>query len=412
MGRMRRLALLVATGCSFSTTINSDVVHDGAPIDSPRVRPPEGPCGTSGAISDDFADAQPARIWAVTGKNGLVESGGTLAVTPMITEFSGYHSTPYVDLRESSAEVEIRSMVTAGTGAIAFFRFTNGTGLFGISISDDMISMGVAPSQILTLPYDPVAHRHLRVAHAGSTLAFSTSPDGLVWTQLHTAPAPPFASTVSIGLGATNPKASPSPGTVTFADFNTYVAPAKWCAVQTLSDNFDDSMIDLPWAHHGHTTTGCTEYENQFAARVDQNGSLACDAYFGTSALYALTDSNMVVRIAAITTYTTGWITYFGAWDVDEQNRARMYFEDNQMCADGTGITKTCVAYSTTRDLWRIREAAGMLYFETANSTANQFTAVLAVPTPFPMDAVRVYFGTLTDRAVGQNIGLNVDRFN
>jgi hypothetical protein len=152
--------------------------------------------------------------------------------------------------------------------------------------------------------------------------------------------------------------------------------------------------------------------ENTSAARVDQNGTSACDAYFGSSALYKLTNTMMTIRVPAIGTFTNGWITYFGAWDVTDQKFARMYFEQNQMCADGTSVPKTCVAYSTARDVWRIRETAGTLYFESAASGSTSFTLVFSVPTPFPMDGIRPYFGTLTDRAINQNIGLNVDRFN
>lgn len=418
---MRRLVLVVAwssliAGCSFSTRIGAgagdDVASGDGGIDGPpRVRPPEGACGKPGTISDDFADGQRAPFWRVTRNGEVVEADGTIAVTPMTGELAGYHATAYVDLREASAEVEIRTMLETGTGAIAFFRFIHGGNQFGISVSDGMISMGV-PSQIMTIPYDPVAHRHLRVSHAATMLGFWTSPDGVSWEMRHSAPAPNFTSAVSIELGATNPNGAPSPGTVTFAEFNTYVAPAQWCAVTSLVDPFDDGQIDVEWAVHGHTSSGCIEYENASAARVDQNGTAACDAYFGSSSLYKLTNTAMTVRVPAITTFATGWITYFGAWDVTDQKFGRMYFEGNQLCADGTSIPKTCVAYSTTRDVWRIRETAGTLYFETGASTSTTFTLVFAVPTPFPMDGVRAYFGTLTDRAINQNIGLNVDRFN
>lgn len=417
MDPMRALVLLVASGCSFSAPIGGatptdDAGGDALPADA-RPRPPEGPCGKAGAIEDDFADGAIAPTWIVANRADTAEGGGTLAVTPSAAAFSGYLASPYVDLRDAAAEVEVRTMVTAGTGAVAMFMFTHRDGgRFGISVADGMMTMG-AGGDTATIPYDPVAHRHWRVAGVGDEVVFSTSPDGLDWTAHHTANAPPFVDGLAIGLGAVNPQAAPAPGTVTFAQFNTTVAPAAWCAAATLSDDFNDATIGRAWAYHGHTSAGCLEYENTVGnARVDQNGSAACDAFYGASALYDLTASAMVVRISAITTFTTGWITYAGVWDVDRQRFARMYFEQNQMCADGTGITKTCVAYSTQRDLWRIREEGGTLYFETANSTANTYTAVHAVPAPFPLDAVRPFFGTLTDRATNQSIGLNVDRFN
>ncbi len=54
-----------------------------------------------------------------------------------------------------------------------------------------------------------------------------------------------------------------------------------------------------------------------------------------------------------ITIFTPEWITYISAADLAGQ-QVRLYFEGNQMCADGTGISKQCTAYNTNEDLWRI----------------------------------------------------------
>jgi hypothetical protein len=410
MVEMRPAVLLVLASCSFSTTIGAsggDDAPDAAP-DVPDL--PEGACGTAGALRDDFADGTPAPFWDTPNAAASTESGGTLVVRPVATTFSGYRANVYVDMRESTAEVELRTAPEAANGGASYFRYVNGTGAFGFGTVNGTLVIGVAPTPLTSIPYDPALHRHLRIAHTGTTLAFSTSPDGQVWTERSTAPAPAYVGSVSLEVGASNNNASPAPGIATFAALNTTVATAKWCDVATLTDAFDDGQIGLPWARHGHSTSGCIEYENGSNARVDQNGSAACDAYFGSSALYRLTGSQITAMLPAITTYTNGWITYLGVWDVTDQKFVRLMFDQNQMCAFGTGTLRTCVPYATTRDQWRIREAGGTLYFEFGN--ASGFTLVHSLPAPFALDAVRVYFGTLTDRAIGQNIGLNVARFN
>jgi hypothetical protein len=409
MVAMRSAVLLVLASCSFSSTIGAggdDVAPPDAPPDATDL--PEGRCGTAGALRDDFADSAVAPFWDTPNAGTSVEDAGTLVVRPTATSFSGYRANVYVDMREATSEVELRTVPV--NGGASYFRYVNGSGAFGFGTLDGALVMGVAPSPLTSIPYDPAMHRHLRIAHTGTTVAFSTSPDGQVWTERATAPAPVYTSTVALELGASNNNASPAPGIATFAALNTTVATAKWCDIAKLTDAFDDGQIGLPWARHGHSSSGCIEYENGANARADQYGSSPCDAYFGSSTLYRLTDSQITAVLPAITTYTNGWITYLGVWDVTDQTFVRLMFDQNEMCAFGTGTLRTCVPYATTRDQWRIREAGGMLYFEFGNAAG--FTLVHAEPTPFAMDAVRVYFGTLTDRAIGQNIGLNVDRIN
>jgi hypothetical protein len=119
----------------------------------------------------------------------------------------------------------------------------------------------------------------------------------------------------------------------------------------------------------------------------------------------------MLVRITAITTFTPGWITYFAAVAPTGES-VRLFFDQNQMCADGTGMTRTCVAYNTSEDLWRIREAGGMLVFEVGSTGGAMFRTVASAPVTFALDAIRPRFGTLTDRVTNSSIGLAIDRFN
>jgi len=387
----------------------SDVLVDAYTVTDSRVVPPAGPCGKPSVLADDFQDGAPAPVWTVSAASGVVEQAGTLVLTPTGAE-TGYRSDPFVDMTDAAAEIEVRGVATAGSGVLSVFQFSTGSTTFGISEVDDTLRLGLAGAA-LEIPFDAVAHRHWRIEEASGTLMFATSPDGIAWTVQHTAPTPASARFVSVGLLALNPAASPTPGTVTFAEFSSFVAPSAWCPTTDLSDAFDDSVIGREWAYHGHTSNGCTETESGTAAHVDQLGTTACDAFFASSSLYTLEGSQIVARITAITNFTTGWFTYLGVSDLGGAS-ARLYFEQNTMCADGTGITKTCVPYVTSEDLWRIREDAGTMFFETANSADGIFRVVYSGAAPFSLAAVRARFGTLTDRAINQSIGLSVDSFN
>jgi hypothetical protein len=120
----------------------------------------------------------------------------------------------------------------------------------------------------------------------------------------------------------------------------------------------------------------------------------------------------MEVRISAITNYVMGWSTFIATRDLQDRF-VRFLFVQNQMCAEATGVPRTCVAYDVNHDLWRLREAAGVLYFETGQGpTPNPWRIVHSVPTPFDVTRVRAMFGTSTDRNINTSISLSVDRFN
>jgi hypothetical protein len=388
----------------------TDVLEAGYTVVSSRVRPPEGPCGRPGAIADDFADATAAPQWFVDGASDVVEQTGTLAITPRAMADSGYRSQITVDLRDGATEIEVRSMVS-GSGAGAFFRVSNGSDSLEIGVVDGALQLRLGSAVMLSVPFDPVAHRIWRIAETAGAISMETSPDGTVWDKLLSTTTPPWAQFATVSFGARNPNGVGDPGTVTFAEHSTFVAPAAWCPVAGLGDDFGDAQIGLAWGAHAHTSGACSEFETAGAARADQNGGEACDAFYAGSTLYTLEGSAMLVRITAITNFATGWITYFGGFDL-EGRLVRMYFDNNEMCVDGTGLTRQCLAYNTNEDLWRIEEANGMLVFAVADSTVGTFRPIASVTVPFPLTALRPRFGTATDRAIGRVIGLSIDRFN
>jgi hypothetical protein len=379
-------------------------------VKSTRVTPPPGACGTPGAIADDFADGVAGTQWEVAAPANIVEANGLVAMTPTGNATVHYRSRSTVSLIGSAAELEVRTMVT-GVGTVAFMQALNGTNTAGLFVVDGMLHSNVGTKTAMTV-FDPVAHHHWRISEAAGILAVQVSPDGTTWTDLVSGATPAWAAYATIMFGANNPQGSTAPGTVTYASFSTFVGAATWCPATMLSDDFADGVIGLAWGTHGHSSNNaCSETEGGGLANVDQTGTAACDAYYGASSLYSLTGSEVVAQIDAITTYTTGWITYIELLDFKARS-VRLYFENKMMCSDGTTVQKACVAYNQVENLWRIREAGGTLYFESSVLGNGTWRTLRSLAVPFPLDAVRPRFGTSTDRAINQSIGLAVSQFN
>ena len=45
-------------------------------------------------------------------------------------------------------------------------------------------------TEVIEYPYDPIAHRWLRIRHAGGRFYFDVSPNGGAWTELYSCPVP------------------------------------------------------------------------------------------------------------------------------------------------------------------------------------------------------------------------------
>lgn len=108
----------------------------------------------------------------------------------------GYlYSKSGYDLTDSSAHVEVVQSADAveadiaGTGLSLILDRNNSTRYaLGIAVYPDYILFyrfvnGAYADSAAALPYDPVAHRWLRIQHSGTTVYWDTSADGVSWTN-------------------------------------------------------------------------------------------------------------------------------------------------------------------------------------------------------------------------------------
>ena len=412
---MWRLAFVIVGACRFGPSLDTSQAGDDAAraVDAAvgDANLVLGRCGTPGAVRDNFDDGVTSAIWRVANATTAVEQGGRLVVTPTGTMFAGYQAKHFVDLTGAAIEVDVPQMLDTTTAATAELA-ARADGMHALTITQRQGQLtALASDGVMTsmhaVAYDPVQHRHWRIAESGGQVLFQTSPDGIAWTLLHMAATPSFVTTLRIDLGAMPDPGSAPAGSVVFDDLDTRVPLAAWCKADTLHDTFQRSMFGLAW-NNRISAGGCALSIN-FGAHTDENGAPgAC--FFGSSAGYDLTQSSVEVVIGAITTYRAGWTTLLQV-ATDDQHRLALVFNQNQMCANIDGAP-TCRGYVQAESYWRISEAAGMVTFDTSID-AITWDPVAAVADPFPLDAVELRFGTdSTVDLSASHIPLTTSSFN
>ncbi|PPF18253.1 hypothetical protein C5B92_06985 [Rathayibacter sp. AY1A4] len=175
--------------------VNGDAPANGRPIDvylhsfdfTPDVTFTQ---RRAAAVTDTFDDTYG---WALRG--GAAITGGEL-VLPSVQTYASATSGSVLDLRGSYAQIEVVAFPEGVGGysqeALWFLRydgdnfllfFYSAGGLYVRALQNGVQTQFQIPA------FDPAVHRWWRMAHAGSTLTFSTSPDGDTWTTRGTIPA-------------------------------------------------------------------------------------------------------------------------------------------------------------------------------------------------------------------------------
>ena len=197
------------------------------------------------SLSDDFADGTPLDTWlgSVGSTDTLsTEGGGALHITlesdaGTSSNYNYYGSTYGYDLTEGAISVELRA--DGGPEVDTYFELWASPMTVAFYVTDDAdlgrvlrARYGNLAADTTTLretPYDPVAHRFLRLRHVDNEIRWETSPDGTTWPASPSDPgffaghSPADLNAVYAGLkvlvGA-DENGTETPGPVTFANLN------------------------------------------------------------------------------------------------------------------------------------------------------------------------------------------------
>lgn len=156
------------------------------------------------------------------------EVNGRIEMTPRSGDgprYSGVHSYDTYELLDSYAHVEIVRTLRPFYRVQAYFMAKNigGDAVF-FFLEDGNLECFQDVSDVMTrlyrAPYDPVAHRWLRLREAFGTTYWEVAPDGRAWTVLVSRPNPISLTQVYFHLQVGLRAGVPSPGMAIFDNFN------------------------------------------------------------------------------------------------------------------------------------------------------------------------------------------------
>ena len=214
--------------------------------------------------------------------------------------------------------------------------------------------------------YSPTQHAWWQISELNGTLTFSTAPDGVSWTTLWTTTYTINVTALTISAYAGNYATEPT-GTSYITNINTQ-APAAL----TLTDTFASNDLSTVWSWNYGTVSVSG---NQCSIQADSSFSSGIIS----STTYNLIGSQVAAQILpyAVATGETG--LQLSDSDPVAGNYFQIAYVAGQlqfnMRYNGTVTSGSPVPYSSlTHAFWRIREASGTVYFETAPDGATWVT--------------------------------------
>jgi hypothetical protein len=179
-------------------------------------------------LVDNFNDnSVDTSKWIVPADVRIREINRRIEIRPPGNQASGllFRSVAYFDLTESEMRVELVRPLNAGEGLRAGMAAQEASGKYvAIWVDDDEVECVQSAAGVLTrlehVPYDPVAHRWLRLRERGGALSWQVSPNGVDWTTLYRSGSPIDATAVQLLIGTSVGAVVASPGFAVLDNFN------------------------------------------------------------------------------------------------------------------------------------------------------------------------------------------------
>lgn len=180
--------------------------------------------------TDDFDDNITSPTWTVLQDAGVtvVEMGGQLVITLPDSvagmHYGGYQTMTEGDLRDHCVFVSVPETPVGSALAETVVLIRQPTQHVGFAIEHNDLEayFNAGTFTVLTMvPYDPIAHRVLRLREVSGELLWEASPDlSTPFTRVYSEPTPFDFSAVTFGLLAGAYGANPAQGVARFDDLN------------------------------------------------------------------------------------------------------------------------------------------------------------------------------------------------
>ena len=397
--------LLVAAGCSFrppgaslTGDVDADAGSDAQPLGSGSDNAPT--CGIPGSLQDDFSDATLAKWNVVDKANGTATTmtmGPNNVLALHVTGDAGSSASVFakhaVDMTGGAIEVAV-PMILGGPGSTGFFVGFDVSHFFAFVVKNNTLITeeldGDVPSTAM-VAFDPKMMKQWRFHEAGGMVSFETSPDGVTWTaQNSSRPTPSWITDVYVSLAA-----SGASGMAQFANLDTGLTAAPWCAIDTFHDAFAPG--DLAWGSELQGAA-CTYALGGSGVVTTTNPIATC--YFGSSQAYALTGDSVIVGWQSTTPPASTYEPFVAV--AGDTGRFVVAIEGGFVCyPTATACSKAYPFDPSSHDkLWKITESSGTLTVA-SSPDGTTWTAFATGSAGFSTDTTELELGEVSDGELG-----------
>ncbi len=412
--------------CQQLADCTPDWCKDGLCTDAP-----DDGCREFIHLRDDFEDDQVGPIWEpwTTGGALVGESGGRLALSPSAFGASeaGVRSRRMFDLTASQVTVEVSSMLNTDEDAGFMFAlnhplprneqlvFKQWNGTLSAFWSDDNATTFVHQE-----PWDPDAHRFLRISEDVGYAVWSVSADGETFTELHREALPFELHDLRLDLHVSTLGPTSAPGAVRLEQINgTRLPPSagalEVCPVSSIQDGFDFSRLRPLW-DWAYAQQGTSYQAGGGIITLTPASNQVGYAGLITGDTFDLRDGAIWVTVVEATADDPDADTEFGVMRNGGQDIIKVSKTGTDLRFWSTLNTEPTLHGSVPYDpvahrYWRLRHVSGDIHWETSPDMVI-WTEHFQMAPPFDLGEVQVFMQAGTYNPVAAPGQAVFDNFN
>lgn len=327
-----------------------------------------------GTLIDSFNDNVVDPVKWPNSYGTYTETGGRARVT-CDTNFNAYASATVYTLAGSEVRCQVFPPVDGGATSEAWAQVQISTSTAG---TDAIIEVNAATGNLMmsvrtgffdpgsvSIAYNPVTHAWLRIREAAGTMYWETSPDGAAWTVRRSTTSPSWVSDTNLQAQLISHRDG---GTNDFSFFDNFnITLSKF---ETLTDNFDDNVVDTAKWPSNYNTAGALPDEVGGRARVPCGTGFAA---YASDTLYQL--QNSYVHSQVTPPSGTGSSAYCQMVVLSDVAGTQALFQINAVTNTLLMTLQTAfvdeggqsIAYNPVNHAWlRLRETSGTLLWQTS----------------------------------------------
>jgi hypothetical protein len=360
-------------------------------------------CGGPSTLTDNFDDGVTSAAWVQAGSGGgyAHESNGELigATTAGAGGGGGYNSTQAFDFRNDAIWVEVTAVPSQNSTAAVQMQAFSHVGRSFIMISELQGQLhfsrevnGSIGDVNAPIPYDPVAHRWWRLRESAGITNWETSPDSVTWTVQASATDAFDMRAMVVSLWVLSAGTDPVGGAGHYDNFNRSATEAL-CPMSAVPSNLGN-WDQYEWV--SLSDSGCNTDISGGEASLTLPNTAAADCDITSMHDYDLRGSSATVQVMGVVDPSTA-AEQFLQVRLDDLNALEIRLSGGMLhfsaLVNGSTVSEAAnMAYDASHVWWRIREDAGVSYWESSPDGRN-WTTHAGVPDPIDVSRAVLRLG-------------------